>query len=136
MKRFVLFAGVLLCLANVAEARGRRSSGGGSTGAGMEYVPTPFSTAKTFYGGTLSLEEIADYRARWMAETETLSHGIDGMVPQCPSWQQPGVGGEGIGCGGGTDYRNIATCIVGSEVIADGHAVSRSGTIYRVRFFR
>jgi hypothetical protein len=131
----VLCAVVLL--ASTAEARlfGRRGGGySTSVSAGMEYVATEESTAKLYYDGTASLQEIAQERADAMAARGLMSHGIH-TVAAVKSWTGVGVA-EGIGCGYADDHRHVATCICGRRVVADAFARAANGMIYRVRFFR
>ena len=127
---------VLVCLlASTAEARlfGRRG-GGSSVSAGMEYVPSEESTAKLYYDGTASLQEIAQERADAMAARGLMSHSIHTVVA-VKSWTGVGVA-EGIGCGYATEPKHVATCICGRRVVADAFARAANGMIYRVRFFR
>jgi hypothetical protein len=77
------------------------------------------------------LQVIAQQRADAMARQGILSHSIGG----CPTWSGRGVG-EGIGCSSANDPKSVATCIVGSTVVADAHCRSSNGLIYRVRFFK
>ncbi len=127
--------GSFLAVPDDAEARlfGRRSRGASATGAHMEYVPTSYSTEKRFYNATMSLQDIAYMRAQWMAHQESLDHGIDTWTTAPP---YPSEVGEGIGSFGGADPTDCSTCIVGSKVVADASCRSRSGILYRVRFFR
>lgn len=98
-----------------------------------EYKPTKFSTEKRydFDGKKLSLQDIAKLRAEAMARHRILTHGIHSIakVPAAPI-------AEGIGVSGASDYKNVSTCICGSTVVADGWCKSKSGSIYRVRFWR
>ena len=131
----VLFAGFFVAASKDAEARlfGRRNGGGSATGAHMDYTPTEYSTEKRFYNATMSLQDIAYMRAQWMAHQSSLDHGIDTWTKAPPF---PGEVGEGIGSSTGANPKECATCIVGSEVVADASCRSRSGILYRVRFFR
>ncbi len=124
-------------LSENASAFGRRRSRGSSaswysTGTHGEYSATAEEAAATYNG--LTLQQIAQLRADAMAESGTLSHEIH-LQAAVPSWAGVGVG-EGIGCATVDDPRQCATCIVGSRVVADAHARSRSGMVFRVRFFR
>jgi hypothetical protein len=127
---------LLLIFANpsVSDARifGRRRSYSYS-GVYGEYKSTKFSTEKRydFDGKKFSLQDIAQLRAEAMAKHQVLTHGIHSFakVPAAPI-------AEGIGVSGASDYKNVGTCICGSTVVADGWCKSKSGSIYRVRFWR
>jgi len=132
MRYWILIVLLMFCVANV-DARGRRLSYSYSsyTGSHMTYTPSEESTAKLYDGKTRSLQDIAQERAEAMARQQVLSHSIGG----CRSWTGLGVT-EGIGCSTVSDYRRCVTCITGRRVVADGHARSANGMVYRVRFFR
>jgi len=132
MQRSVVLL-LLMSITAVADARGRRRSYSYSsyTGSHMTYTPSEESTAKLYDGKTRSLQDIAQERAEAMARQQVLSHSIGG----CRSWTGLGVT-EGIGCSTVSDYRRCVTCITGRRVVADGHARSSNGMVYRVRFFR
>ena len=121
-------------LAQCAEARVFRRGGGSNVSAGMVYTPTAESTDKLYVDGTMSLEDIAQERATAMARLGRMDHAIH-RYADVRSYSSVGCA-EGIGCGGGSDPRRVATCICGARVVADAFARSASGTIYRVRFFR
>jgi hypothetical protein len=138
-----LLAMVMVSLVFVQDADARRNgrrnsyavSYTSSTGAHMTYTPTIFSTRKRLFKGKFSLQDIATMRAQWMAHYEVLSHEIHAYHENCPHWAGHGASGEGIGCSSDPNFQNCATCIVGSTVVADGWAKSKTGMIYRVRFF-
>jgi len=129
MKVWLLVAvvGCGLC-ANTAEARFRifRRSSSSSSSAG---VGSHLAVAID-----VNCQAVAQERANAMARRGILSHTIHDICG-CVGWSGHGARGEGIGCGYG-DPKSIATCIVGSTVVADAHAVSGSGQVYRVRLFR
>ncbi len=126
---------LFLAITPDVEARlfGRRR--GGATGAGYN-LTYAISTEKTLYGNTMSLQDVAMMRAKWMAHRGYLSHNIHYNIAKCPKWNHPGASGEGIGCSTTANYKDCSTCIVGGVVVADGHARSKSGMVYRVRLFR
>lgn len=141
MKRWIVFVVALLaigCLVEDASAFGRRRSRGSVsysysyTGAHMEYSATEAEASQRFNG--MTLQEVAQARADAMAASGVLSHEIH-LTADVPSWAGMGVG-EGIGCASVSDPKSCSTCIVGSRVVADAHARSRSGMVFRVRFFR
>ena len=128
---------VVSTLADDASAFGRRRSRPSvsswySTGTHGEYAATAEEAAARYNG--LTLQEIAQLRADAMAAAGVLSHEIH-LTAAVPSWAGIGVG-EGIGCSTVSDPSQCATCIVGSRVVADAHARSRGGMLFRVRFFR
>lgn len=137
MKRLlilILVASVLAVFTSDVDARRYRRQRSSATDSHLTYTPTKYSTEKRYYGGTMSLQDIAMMRARYMAHHDSLDHGIDRWTKAPPF---PSSVGEGIGCSSGLPhYTQCQTCIVGSKVVADGHAVSASGTTYRVRFFQ
>ncbi|MCG8587036.1 MAG: hypothetical protein MI757_20210 [Pirellulales bacterium] len=131
-----VFAIGLSCLfvsTDDAEARRRYRYYTTYTGSHLEYVPTKYSTEKRFYNGTMSLQDIAYMRAQWMAHNESLDHGIH-YYTTAPPW--PAEVSEGIGCGNFENATDCATCVTGSTVVADASCRSKSGVLYRVRFFR
>jgi hypothetical protein len=131
-----LLTGLFIVGPEDVEARlfGRRNySSASATGAHMEYVPTTYSTEKRFYNATMSLQDIAYMRAQWMADQESLDHGIHAWT-KAPSY--PTEVSEGIGSSTVTEPTECATCITGNKVVADASCRSRSGLLYRVRFFR
>jgi hypothetical protein len=145
MKKFVLIClftvALLTVFADDAEARRRgrryRVAGYSGTGSHMTYTPTTFSTEKRLYDGTVSLQDVAMMRAKWMAHYGVLSHSIESYHKDCPQWQGHGATGEGIGMSYNGDYKQCATCIVGSVVVADGWCKSKkNGMIYRCRLFK
>lgn len=113
--------------------RRRRSQSYSYSGVYGEYKPTKYSTEKRyeFDGKKLSLQDIAQLRAEAMAKHQVLTHGIH-SIAKVPAAPIP----EGIGVSGASDYKNVSTCICGSTVVADGWRKSKSGYIYRVRFWR
>ena len=125
----LLFVGT--SISDAQTFRRRRSQS--YSGVYGEYKPTKYSTEKRyeFDGKKLSLQDIAQLRAEAMAKHRVLTHGIHSLaeVPAAPI-------AEGIGVSGASNYKNVSTCIVGSIVVADGWCKSKSGSIYRVRFWR
>ena len=140
MKRAILtvcLLAIVLCCCDTSEARRWRRRGRSSvpTGSHMTYTPTEESTAKKYHNGTMSLQDIAMARAKAMADTNNMSHSIHHYVKGCPSFHGLGVS-EGIGVSTVKDYKRCSTCITGRRVVADGYAFSKSGRVYRCRFFR
>ena len=125
--RRILMIVLLLAIVSPLEARNRRnySSGGG------EGYPVAIDNEKRYHGGTLSCQDIALIRAKWLAHYEVLDHGIHGYHANCPDWS-PYASAEGIGAGG----PKCATCVFGLTIVADAEWVSASGTTYRVRLWR
>jgi hypothetical protein len=92
---------------------------------------TEIDNEKRYYDNTLSLQDIADLRAQWMAHYGVMTHGIHGYHKNCPP--KPAGVLEGIGRGG----EKCGTCTYGSRTcVADAERKSKSGSTFRVRFFR
>lgn len=130
-----VLGGCLFVAPTDSEARrfGRRYRSVSATGAHLEYVPTTYSTEKRYYNASMSLQDIAYMRAQWMAHTGSLDHGIHAWT-NAPAY--PTEVSEGIGSSTVAEPTNCATCITGSTVVADASCRSRSGMLFRVRFFR
>jgi hypothetical protein len=133
MLAFLLLFFIGTSISDAQIFRRRRSYSYSYSGSYGEYKPTKYSTEKRykFDGKKLSLQDIAQLRAEAMAKHRVLTHGIHSIakVPAAPI-------AEGIGVSGASNYKNVSTCIVGSIVVADGWCKSKSGSIYRVRFWR
>ena len=129
MKKFVLALLVIGFVAADANALGRRRTYTYSY-ASYSSLKQNIDTEKRFYNNTLSLQDLAEIRAKWMAHYGVMTHGIHGYHKNCPPW--PKEVREGIGCGG----PKCSTCVCGSVVVADAEARSKSGQTYRVRFFK
>ncbi len=132
MRRLMLALFVLCLFVQDANAwrRGRR----GYTYSYSSYssgFATKVDDEKKYYGNTLSLQDIAMIRAKWMAHYGSMTHGIHGYHKNCPP--HPSGVLEGIGCGG----PKCGTCTYGSRTcVADAEWKSKNGMTYRVRFFR
>jgi hypothetical protein len=87
-------------------------------------------TEKRFYNNTMSLQDLAEIRAKWMAHYNVMTHSIHSYHKHCPPWPREVT--EGIGCGG----PKCSTCVTGSTVVADAEARGKSGRTFRVRFFK
>ena len=120
-----------LSLAQPTEARlfGRRNVSYSSTGG--EGYPVAIDNEKRYHNGTLSCQDIALIRAKWLAHFEVLDHGIHGYHVNCPDWS-PYASAEGIGMGG----PKCATCTFGMTIVADAEWKGKSGFTYRVRLWR
>jgi len=117
-----------------ADAGPFRRGSGSSVSAEMTFTPSPESIDKLYFGGTASLQDIAQERADAMAKTGQMTHSIHHIV-KVRSYSAVSCA-EGIGCGRASDHRRVATCIVGRRVVADAFAKAANGMIFRVRFFR
>lgn len=137
MKSFLVLATLLavtLSIPATADAGLFRRGGGSIVSAAGEYVATAESTDKIYDGGTLSLQDVAQARADAMARIGRMTHSIH-QFASVKSYTAVAVA-EGIGMGGGSDHKRVATCICGRRIVADAWAKAKNGTIYRVRFFR
>jgi len=132
MKRLLI---VLLVLFFATDAfawrRGRRRGYSYSSYSYSSGFATKIDDEKRYYDNTLSLQDIAMIRAKWMAHYGSMTHGIHGYHKNCPPY--PSGVSEGIGCGG----PKCGTCTYGSRTcVADAEWKSKNGMTYRVRFFR
>jgi len=92
---------------------------------------TKIDNEKRYYDNTLSLQDIALIRAKWMAHYGSMTHGIHGYNKKCPPYPSGVL--EGIGCGG----PKCSTCTYGGRTcVADAEWRRKGGMTYRVRFFR
>jgi len=132
MHRFVFLAVIFCFLVADANAwRRHRRSYNYSYSSYSSGFATKIDNEKRYYNNTLSLQDIAMIRAKWMAHYSTMTHGIHGYHKNCPPYPRGVL--EGIGCGG----PKCGTCTYGSRTcVADAEWKSKGGMTYRVRFFR
>jgi len=129
MKRIVLALFVIGMFTTNAQAW-RRNRGYSYSSSYSYSLTVKIDTEKRYYDNTLSLQDLAMIRAKWMAHYQSMDHSIHYRTPRCHRWPK-GVT-EGIGVGG----PKCSTCVVGSTVVADAEAKGKSGRTYRVRFFK